>query len=561
MIRIPLISFRTVCGAKCALPRALPVGKPFFGAVPEAAKKALDARLGFRLQPRRPFLKRFAIFVLPLLCSSSTALAQTNPAAIAAHEWRQKHERAIVQEFETLLAIPDVASDHANIRRNAETIEAMMRKRGIEPRLVSAPGANPVVFGEIRTAGATRTIVFYAHYDGQPVDPKQWATPPFSPTLRDGPIENGGKVIPLPPPGTPFNPEWRLYARATGDDKAPIEAMLAALDGIRAAGIRTKSNIKFVFEGEEEAGSINLQRILAANKQLFSGDVWLICDGPVSQTRQQSIAFGARGITEVDVTVYGPRHELHSGHYGNWAPNPAMMLAKLLASMKDENGRVRIAHFYDGIVPLTAMEKRAITEGPNPDRELMREFWLGSTEGAGKSLAALINLPSLNIRGMASGHVGAEASNVVPATATADIDMRLVKGMDHRRIERLFIEHIRHQGYFVVDHEPTAEERMSHAKVAKVIIEPGGYDSTRTSMDLPISREVIRTVESARGPVVKIPIMGGSVPLVAIDDTLSTRTITVPIANHDDNQHSSNENLRIQNLWDGVDLMAALFTM
>lgn len=505
-------------------------------------------------------MEKTACFVF-LVLLGIPAFAQKNPASIAAHEWRQKHERAIVQEFETLLAIPDGASDRANIRRNAEAIEAMMSKRGIEPRLVSVPGSNPVVFGEIRTPGAARTIVFYAHYDGQPVDPKQWTTPPFEPTLRNAPIENGGKVIPLPPPGAPFNPEWRLYARATGDDKAPIEAMMTALDGIRAAGIKMKSNIKFVFEGEEEAGSINLQKILAANKDLFSGGLWLICDGPVSQTRQQSIAFGARGITEVDLTVYGPRHELHSGHYGNWAPNPAMMLARLLASMKDANGRVLIDHFYDGIVPLTDTEKRAIAEGPNPDRQLMKEFWLGSTEGAPKSLAELINQPSLNVRGMASGHVGAEASNVVPASAEADIDMRLVKGQDHRRIEQLFIEHVRKQGYFVVDHEPTAEERMSHPKVAKITIAPGGYDSARTSMDLPISQEVIRTVESARGPVVKIPIMGGSVPLVAIDDTLGTHTITVPIANHDDNQHSSNENLRIQNLWDGIDTMAALLTM
>ena len=492
---------------------------------------------------------------------ASTAPAQTNPASIAASRWRQGHERQIVEEFENLLSVPDVSSEHASIRRNAELIAAMMRKRGIEPHLVSVPGANPVVFGEIRTPGATRTIVLYAHYDGQPVDPKQWATPPFSPTLRNAPIENGGRVIQIPVQGTPFDPEWRLYARGAGDDKAPIEAMMAALDGIRAAGIKTKSNIKFVFEGEEEEGSIHLQQILAAHKNLFSGDVWLICDGPVSQTRQQSIAFGARGITEVDVTVYGPRHELHSGHYGNWAPNPAMMLAHLLASMKDDSGHVLIDHFYDGIVPLSPTEKRALAEGPNPDRQLMKEFWLGSTEGAPKSLAELINMPSLNIRGMASGHVGAEASNVVPASAEADVDMRLVKGQDHTRIEQLFIDHIRKQGYFVVDRDPTPEERMTHARVAKVIVEPGGYNSVRTSMDLPISQDVIRTVESARGPVVKIPIMGGSVPLDAIESTLGTHTIVVPIANHDDNQHSFNENLRIQNLWDGIDVMAALITM
>src|SRR6266853_4458542 len=181
--------------------------------------------------------------------------AQTNPAAMAAREWRKQHERAIMDEFVALLSIPNIASDRANIQRNAETIAQMMQKRGIASKLVSVPGANPVVFGEIKTPGATRTIVFYAHYDGQPLDPKEWATPPFTPTLRDKTIEHDGQVIPLPAPGRPFNPEWRLYARGAVDDKAPIIAMLAAVDSIRAAGSKIKSNIKFALEGEEEAGS------------------------------------------------------------------------------------------------------------------------------------------------------------------------------------------------------------------------------------------------------------------------------------------------------------------
>jgi acetylornithine deacetylase/succinyl-diaminopimelate desuccinylase-like protein len=136
---------------------------------------------------------------------------------------------------------------------------------------VSVPGANPVVFGEIRTPGATRTIVFYAHYDGQPLDPKEWASPPFEPVLRDKPVQDGGKVIPLPAAGQPFDPEWRLYARGSGDDKAPIIAMLTALDAIRAAGIKMRSNIKFAFEGEEEAGSPNLEKILDGQQGAVRG--------------------------------------------------------------------------------------------------------------------------------------------------------------------------------------------------------------------------------------------------------------------------------------------------
>ena len=498
--------------------------------------------------------------ILIPIAMAAIAMGQDNAAARAAREWRQQHERAIVDEFFALLAIPNIARDHDNIQRNAEAIAHMLEQRGVPSRLVSVAGANPVVFGEIRTPGATRTIVFYAHYDGQPLDPKEWASPPFEPVLRDKPVQDGGRVIPLPAAGQPFDPEWRLYARGSGDDKAPIAAMLTALDAIRAAGIKTRSNIKFAFEGEEEAGSPNLEKILAANKELFAGDLWLMCDGPVYQTRRQQIVFGARGDTGLDVTLYGPQYELHSGHYGNWAPNPAMMLAQLLASMKNGQGRVTVDHFYDGMTPLTALEKRAIAEAPEIDAGLMREFWLGATEGAGAKLNELVTQPALNVRGMASSRTGNQASNVIPATATASIDIRLVPGMDARETTGRVVEHIRKQGFFVVDTEPDADVRRAHAKVALVVVR-GGDNAVRTPMDLPIAQEVIRVVESVRGPTVKLPNMGGSLPLTSIVRPLGTRVIVVPIANHDDNQHSFNENLRMRNLWDGIELMAALLTM
>ena len=196
-------------------------------------------------------------FLLCLLVSlvPALALAQGNPAAEAARRWRQQHERAILDEFVALLSIPNVSRDRDNVQRNAELIVKMMAARGVAARLVSVDGANPVVFGEIRTPGASRTIVFYAHYDGQPLDPKEWTTPPFAPVLRNGPVDRGGAIIPLPPPGTTLDPEARLYARSAGDDKAPIISLLTALDAIRAAGLGMQSNVKFVFDGEEEAGS------------------------------------------------------------------------------------------------------------------------------------------------------------------------------------------------------------------------------------------------------------------------------------------------------------------
>jgi acetylornithine deacetylase/succinyl-diaminopimelate desuccinylase-like protein len=229
--------------------------------------------------------------------------------------------------------------------------------------------------------------------------------------------------------------------------------------------------------------------------------------------------------------------------------------------MKDETGHVLIDHFYDDIQPLSEIEKRAIAEAPVVDEELKQQFWLGSTEGKPAKLADLVTLPSLNIRGLASSRVGAQASNVIPASATASIDIRLVKGMDPRGTLRKVVEHIRKQGFFIVDKEPGADVRLAHEKVVWIDEGRVGAGAVRTPMDLPIAQEVIRVVESARGPAVKLPNMGGNLPLADVERPLGTRTIVIPIGNHDNNQHSYNENLRIQNLWDGIELMAALLAM
>jgi acetylornithine deacetylase/succinyl-diaminopimelate desuccinylase-like protein len=227
--------------------------------------------------------------------------------------------------------------------------------------------------------------------------------------------------------------------------------------------------------------------------------------------------------------------------------------------MKDENGHVLVDRFYDGIEPLSASEQSAIAQIPDYDAELMHQLWLGSTEAPSKHLAELIMQPSLNIRGMSSARTGAQASNVIPSSATASIDMRLVKGMDPKRTADRVIEHIRNQGFFVTETEPDDNARRSHAKVAWVVWEQG-ENAHRTPMDIPIAAEIVRTIEGVRGSVIKIPSSGATGPDAA-DTVLGMPSIRVPIVNHDNNQHSFDENLRLQNLWDGIEVMAALLTM
>ncbi len=465
-------------------------------------------------------------------------------------EWRKANEAKIIREYTDLLAIPNIARDTPNIQRNAAFITRMFAARGVPMRLLEVPNSPPAIFGEIKTPGATRTIIFYAHYDGQPVEPKEWISgDPFLPTMMDA----AGKKVEYT---NKFDPEWRLYARSAGDDKAPLIALAAVLD----SGVKPRANIKFFFDGEEEAGSPHLEQIVRKYKDLLQGDVWLFCDGPVHPTRRQQILFGARGVTEFQLIVYGAKRELHSGHYGNWAPNPAMMLAQLLATMKDAEGHVLVKDFEKGIAPYSPTELRALKEAPDYEADLRKELQLARVDGDGERLDMLLGKPSLNIRGLQSAGVGAQSRNVIPATATASIDIRLVKGIDQKVAIDRVIDHIRRQGYFVTEQEPDADMRQTHPKIAR-IIRGHGYNAVRTSMDLEISKQVIRAVEAARGPVVKLPTMGGSLPLPVFDEVLKTPVIVVPIANHDNNQHGHNENMRLQNLWDGIETMAALLSM
>jgi len=506
--------------------------------------------------------RRFIDVVAATLLLCQLTAAQT---LAPVRDFRRANEHRILREFVSLLSIPNVANDTEGIRRNAARIVEMMDARGLKPRLLEAttPNVPPAVFGEWRTPNATRTIVLYAHYDGQPTDPRKWTgTQPWEPALRSAPFEKGGTILPMPAEGASINPEWRLYARSASDDKAGVMSILTAFDALRAKNISPTVNLKFFFEGEEEAGSPHLVEILSKNKELLAADAWVICDGPVHQSGRKQVVFGVRGDTNVEVTVYGPKGPLHSGHYGNWAPNPAMLLARLLSSMKDETGRVRVKGWYDDVVPLGEAERRALAEAPAYDAELKKELGINRPEGAGRSLLELINEPSLNVNGLTSAETGALSRNVIPTTAVAALDLRLVLGTDHRRqVERL-VAHVRAQGFYVTDREPTDEERLAHALVAKVRVAPGGYNAERTPMDLPVSRAVVDAVQStSEQKIVLMPTLGGSLPLSLIRETLGAPTITVPIANYDNNQHAENENIRLQNLWDGVETYAALMTM
>jgi acetylornithine deacetylase/succinyl-diaminopimelate desuccinylase-like protein len=501
----------------------------------------------------------FLIIVIPFF-----HIAQSqSPEILKIREYRVSKEQRILNDLLNLLSVPNTATDTMGLRENANILAEIMRQSGISnvQFLQADEPAPPVIYGEVMTPGAKRTIVFYAHYDGQPVDPSQWAKglSPFIPKIFTGRIDQGATEVQRSQ--YPIDPNWRVYARGSSDDKAGVMAILYGYEAVKSTNGKLTCNIKFFFEGEEERGSEHLVNILDKYKQVLQSDLWIICDGPIHQTGKKQIVFGVRGDAGIDITVYGPSRPLHSGHYGNWAPNPAMRLAKLLASMKDDNGRVTVKGFYNDMKPITTGERKAIAALPPVDEQMKKELGIREPEMKGKNLYESILFPSLNIRGMQSANIGDKASNVIPVSATASIDLRLVPGNESFRQQQKVIDHVKSQGYYVTDKDPTEEERMKYDKIAKVTRRPS-YDAMRTPMDNDFAKGVINAVKNAtKEEVLLVPAMGGSLPLVHLEKKLNARIIILPIANHDNNQHAENENLRLQNLWDGIEILSSVMIM
>jgi acetylornithine deacetylase/succinyl-diaminopimelate desuccinylase-like protein len=507
-------------------------------------------------------MSRAPVGTLLILCTTAFRPAGAQQDGLAAvRGYRERHAAGIVRDFAGLLSLPNVATDSASIRRNADSLVSALSRRGVPAELLTLPGAPPVVFGRLDTPGATRTIALYVHYDGQPADSTGWTFGPWTPTLTTRALEAGGTPRGFPADGEPVDPEWRLYARSSGDDKAPLGALFPVLDALREARIRPTSNLVFFFEGEEEAGSPNLGRYLEEYRdRLADVDVWLFLDGPVHQSGRPLIAFGARGVAGMEITVYGANRSLHSGHYGNWAPVPGEQLARLLASMEDSSGRVLVEGFYDGVEPPGPTEQAALRALPAYDADLRRELGLARTEGQPATLAERLLQPSLIVQGLASANVGALARNIIPATATANLGVRLVKGNDPERMLELIEAHIRRRGFHIVRQEPDLETRLTHPRIARVE-RLGGYPAARAPMDAPVVRELVAAARRVSGEdLVLLPGMGGSLPLYLFTGG-GAQVVVVPVANYDDNQHAPDENLRLGSLWYAMDLYGALLTM
>ncbi|MEL7160829.1 MAG: M20/M25/M40 family metallo-hydrolase, partial [Bacteroidota bacterium] len=341
--------------------------------------------------------------------------------------------------------------------------------------------------------------------------------------------------------------------------KGAVSMFLTAVDLMDNRGERPDFNLKVIMDFEEEIGSPNLPAAVGEYQDALAADMLVIFDGPRHLTNQPTLTFGARGISEITLTVFGPLFPQHSGHYGNWAPNPAERLGRLLTTMKDDAGRVSIPGFYDGIT-LSEGVRRTMAAVPDDEQRINYRLGIATPVAVGETYQESLQYPSLNVRGFRSGWVGSEARTIVPATATAEIDIRLVLESDPERLIGLVRDHIVAQGYHVVDQKPSQRERLLYPRICQFNATTS-YLAFRTSFDSEVGRWLDRSLRKSFGePPVKQRTSGGSIPISPFVNVLGLPAVTVPTVNRDNNQHSPNENIRLGNYVDGIKTIYGILT-
>ena len=469
----------------------------------------------------------------------------------------EKYAYASFQNFYDLLSIPNDANNQEDIIKNVEWCETAFQDRGFTTKRLSTSTV-PLLLAERKVNNPQKTVLIYLQIDGQPVDFSRWnQKSPWIPALKEKDSNGEWKEIDWEKIHKKYDPDWRIFARSASDAKGPAAMFLAALDAAKELNIEPSYNMKIIMDFEEEMGSPRLPGAVQKYSSDLAADMLIIYDGPLHIAGDPTLVFGARGIADVTLTVFGPRVPQHSGHYGNYAPNPAVRLAQLIASMKDDKGRVTIPGFYDGI-KIDKATKKILDAVPDDEAVIQQKIGIASPDGVGRNYQEAIQYPSLNVRGMRSAWVGKEARTIIPATATAEIDVRLVKESDPERLIQLIKSHIKKEGYHILDREPNEEERLKYSKLIyfnSAIF----YQSFRTPIDSEVGNWLSSALQKAFDKeAVKIRIGGGSIPISPFVVTLNVPAVIVPTVNMDNNQHSPNENLRLGNYIEGIAILMSV---
>jgi acetylornithine deacetylase/succinyl-diaminopimelate desuccinylase-like protein len=416
---------------------------------------------------------------------------------------------------------PSISAHGLGIAEVAEHARGLLERAGLSARVV-ATGGGPMVLGQRIERADLPTVLIYGHYDVQPPDPlDRWTSPPFEPTVRDG----------------------RIYARGVGDNKGQHLCHILAIEALVAVRGRLPCNVKVLLEGEEEIGSPQMAPFVAANRDVLAADLCLISDGTVDESGRAVIRFGVRGVLSFELRARGANRDLHSGHWGDVAPNPIWALVQLLATMKDPAGRVTIEGFYDDVEPLTDLERDALARLEEDVAAVRRELGLSALAphpggGIAERRAAW---PAFTINGLHGGYGGAGSKTVLPCEAVAKCDIRLVERQSADGVFARLRDH-------VARHAPEVE-----------LVRQGSMDPSKTPLDSPFAEPIRRAIAMSRGeePLL-VPAMGGSLPEYVFTRTLGIPCFGVPYANPDEANHAPNENLEVARFHDGVRTSAAL---
>ena len=460
-------------------------------------------------------------------------------------------DQKLFQEFYEFLSLPNDANIPNQLTANIEWCERSFKKRGFKIQSLKTDRL-PLILAEKRFNRNYPTVLFYVQVDGQPVDPTKWfQKDPFLPVLKSMNSKGEWQEIPWDNLKKDYDEDWRVFARSASDAKAPINSFLIALDIMDEQNLEPNYNIKVIMDMEEEMGSPNLPNAVKKYRKKLKADRLVILDGPRHPSNEPTLTFGARGIATIQLKVHGPKYPQHSGHYGNYVPNPAIRLSQIIASMKNQDGIVTIDGFYDGI-EISDKARKVMAQVPDDENEIRRSIGISEIDKVADNYQESIQYPSLNVRGLKSGWVEKEVRTIIPSFALAEIDVRLVKETDPNRLIGLIKEHIQNQGYHITKKDPSDEERMKYGRLitfkSKI-----SYTAFRTPIDSPIGDWLSSAIRNGfeMEPIIKRT-SGGSVPISPFVNTLDVPAVTVPTVNPDNNQHSPNENIRIGNLIESV---------
>ncbi len=457
------------------------------------------------------------------------------------------------------LSLPNFGRIPAHIDQNLAWCERECKSLGFETSVLVSDGVKHLL-AEKTFNKLAPTVLVYLQIDGQPVDSSEWLqASPYLAVLKECKKADCQEIA-WSKIQQNWDPNWKVFARSASDSKGPAIAFLHSLKILQREKIQPACNLKLIMDFQEELGSPSLPALVEAKRDQFSAKVMLIMDGTRPPGNVPNLTFGARGIATLKLTVFGARGDLHSGQYGNYAPNPVFALSRLLASMKDENGRVLISGFYDG-VSLSKQQKELINQSSEDRAGLLEALGIAQPEMVGDTYQEALQYPSLNVRGLQAADVGDEVRTVIPAKALAEIDMRLVPETPAERQIQLVKKHIEAQGFTILDSLPTDAQRKQFPKLVQLESRIGSKPF-KTPLDSPIGVWLGHAMDRAlgEGTYVRLQATGGSQPIEPFISTLGIPAVSVRIPNPDSNIHAPNENLRLGNFHEGLKMCLGILT-